>query len=77
MKLNLKFQKQIKIIDSSLEKILVQSNIDYITSKYKEFYDKFSLVDFTKYSQKYIIYHSTNDVITDLKMYFIDSLTQK
>lgn len=77
MKLNLKFQKQIKIIDPSLEKTLVQSNIGYISQKYQEFFDKFSKVDFTKFPQKYIIYNSVNEVIQDLKMYFIDSLTQK
>ena len=77
MKLNLKFQKGIKIIDSSLEKILVQSNIEYVTQKYQEFYEKFSKTDFTKFPQKYIVYNSVNDVVQDLKMYFIDSLTQK
>lgn len=77
MKLNLKFQKQITIIDSSIEKVLVQSNIDHISQKYQDFYDKFSKLDFTKFPQKYILYSSQNDVIQDLKMYFIDSLIQK
>ena len=77
MKFNLKFQKQIKIIDSSLEKLLVQSNIDYISAKYQYFYEKFAKVDFTKFPNKYIIYNSPNDVVQDLKLYFIDSLTQK
>lgn len=77
MKFNLKFQKQIKIIDSSLEKLIVQSNIDYIGAKYKDFYERFAKVDFTKFPNKYIIYNSPNDVVQDLKLYFIDSLTQK
>ena len=77
MKLKLKFQKQIKIIDSTLEKLLVQSNIDYISIKYQEFYERFSKVNFATNPQKYIIYQSVNDVLQDLKMYFIDSLIQK
>ena len=60
-----------------MEKIMLQSNIDYISIKYQDFFERFSKVDFTKFPQKYIIYNSVNDVVQDLKMYFTDSLTQK
>lgn len=74
MKINLNFQKQIKIIDSTLEKNIIQNNIDYVSKRYQDFIDKYLKYDFTKFKNKYILYQSSSDVIQDLKMYFIDSI---
>jgi len=73
MKINLKFQQNIQIIDSSLEKILIEANIEKIGKPYEEFYLKYANCGFTKFRNKYILYGSVNDVIQDLKIYFIPS----
>lgn len=77
MKLNLKFQQQLQIIETSLEKKLIDSNIEYLTSKYEAMFDKFANSGFTKFKNKYIIYGSKNDVIQDLKLYFMPGSSMK
>jgi hypothetical protein len=71
MKINLKFQQQIQIIDVSLEKKLIEANIDFIVSRYASLYDRFCESGFTKFKNKYVLYSSANDVIQDLKFYFM------
>jgi hypothetical protein len=73
MKINLKFQQNIQIIDSSLEKMLIEANIDKIAKQYEEFYLKYANCGFTKFRNKYITYGSGSDVIQDLKIYFMPS----
>jgi exocyst complex protein 7 len=73
MKLNLKFQRQIRIIDNAIEKQIVQANIEYVVPKYQEFFEKYSKLSFTEFQNKYILYQNSNDVVSDLKLYFIDS----
>lgn len=71
MKINLKFQQQIQIIDNSLEKKLIEANINFIVSRYANLYDRFCESGFTKFKNKYVLYSSANDVIQDLKFYFM------
>ena len=71
MKINLKFQQHIQIIDNSLEKMLINANVEYIAQRYQDFYDKYNTLGFTKFRNKYLLYSSSNDVIQDLKLYFM------
>lgn len=77
MKNNQNMQRHIKIIDSNLEKSIIQDNIDYIAPRYQLFYDKFCSAKFTQYRQKYLVYNNSNEVIQDLKLYFSDALILK
>lgn len=77
MKINLKFQQHIQIIDPTLEKKLIESNIETIANKYQEFYERFNDTGFTKFRNKYIIYTSANEVIQDLKLYFMADIIKK
>jgi len=78
MKINLKFQQHIQIIDGSLEKMLISANMEHIAGRYEEFYNKFNNTGFTKFRNKYIVYNSSSDVSQDLKMYFMpDSIFRK
>jgi hypothetical protein len=75
MKMNLKFQKHIQIIDPSLEKALINSNIEHIAERYQRFYDLFNNSGFTKFRNKYIQYVSSSDITQDLKMYFMPDVS--
>jgi hypothetical protein len=77
MQVNLKLQQKVKIIDTSLEKMLVNENINYLAERYQEFYSQFNNSGFTKFRNKYIKYESAADVAQDLKMYFSDSVLFK
>lgn len=71
MKINLKFQQHMQIIDHSLETKIINANIEYICKRYKEFYEKYGIVTFTRFRNKYIIYGNENEVEQDLKLYFM------
>lgn len=74
MKLNLKFQQNAQVIDSNIEKLIVNANINTIVNKYDNLHKKFADSGFTKFKEKYIIYQSESDVIRDLKLYFSNPL---
>ena len=42
MKINLKFQQHMQIIDHSLETKIINSNIEHISKKYQGFYEKYA-----------------------------------
>ena len=71
MKVNLKFQQHIQIIDRSIEQRLIDENIKYICKRYQDFYDKYNDTGFTRFRNKYIAYMNQGDVEQDLKLYFI------
>lgn len=71
MKINLKFQQHMQIIDHSLETKIINANIEHISKRYQEFYDKYSNIPFTKFKNKYIVYSGQEDVEQDLKLYFM------
>jgi len=77
MKNNQNMQRHIKIIDANLEKSIIRENIDYISSKYQNFYDKFHNCGFTQFKNIYIVYNNATEVIQDLKLYFSDALILK
>lgn len=71
MKINLKFQQHMQIIDHSLETKIINANIEHISKKYQGFYEKYANIPFTKFKNKYIVYTSQEDVEQDLKLYFM------
>jgi hypothetical protein len=77
MQINLKLQQRVKIVDPSLEKSLINENINYLAERYQAFYDIFNNSGFTKFRNKYIKYESAADVTQELKMYFSDSVLFK
>jgi hypothetical protein len=72
MKINLKFQQNIQIIDSSLEKMLINANIEYIAGRYQEFVEKFG-----QFTPKCVLFSTSNDVVQDLKLYFMPNSNKK
>jgi hypothetical protein len=78
MKINMKFQQHIQIIDRSLENLLINENVNHIADRYEAFYNTFNPTGFTKFRNKYIVYSSKSDVIQDLKIYFMpDNIVNK
>ena len=71
MKINLKFQQNVQIVDRELENRIIQANIDYIVHRYMEVFEKYGGVVFTKFKEKYMVYTSQEDVEQDLKLYFM------
>ena len=71
MKINLKFQQNIQIVDRDLEKRIIEANIEYIVNRYMEVFEKYGGVVFTKFKEKYMVYTSQEDVEQDLKLYFM------
>ena len=52
MKINLKFQQNIQIVDRDLEKRIIEANIEYIVNRYMEVFEKYGGVVFTKFKEK-------------------------
>jgi hypothetical protein len=77
MKINLKFQQHMQIIDPNLEKNMIDANIQFIAQNYEEFYTVLANSGFTKFKNKYVLYMSANDVIQDLKLYFMQDFKKK
>ena len=71
MKINLKFQQNVQIVDRDLEKRIIEANIEYIVNRYMEMFEKYGGVVFTKFKEKYMVYTSQEDVEQDLKLYFM------
>ena len=70
MKLNLKIQQHIQIIDKNIEKSMVKNNIKYITKNYQEILNKYQNVNFSKNIDKVIIYKNIEQVSNELQTYF-------
>jgi uncharacterized membrane protein YheB (UPF0754 family) len=70
MKLNLKIQQHIQIIDKNIEKSMVKNNIKYITKNYQEILNKYQNVNFSKNIDKVIIYKDIEQVSNELQTYF-------
>ena len=71
MKINLKFQQNVQIVDRDLEKRIIEANIECIVNRYMEVFEKYGGVVFTKFKEKYMVYTSQEDVEQDLKLYFM------
>lgn len=71
MKINLKFQQHLQVIDRVIETRIIDANIQYLCERYQLFINKYSTAAFTKYRNKYIIYLTPSDVEQDLRLYFM------
>lgn len=74
MKLNLKIQQHIQIIDRNIQNTLINENINYVAKRYEGLYTKCRNAGYLKVNDKFIQYSSADDVIQDLKMYFMPNV---
>ncbi len=65
-----RLQQGYSVPDPELRLKLQRASRDYIIPKYKEFYDKYSHVQFTKNSEKYVRFNPNN--VADLIDNFFD-----
>ena len=70
MKINLKIQQHIQIIDKNIEKSMVKNNISFVCKKYQIILDKYKNVNFTRNIDKIILYKNIKQVEQDLQTYF-------
>ena len=70
MKLNLKIQQHMQIIDKNIEKLMVKNNINFVCKRYQNTLDKYKNINFTKNLDKIVLYKNTEQVTNELKTYF-------
>ena len=70
MKLNLKIQQHIQIIDKNIEKSMVKNNISFITKKYQALLDKYKDIKFSKNVDRIIIYKNVGQITEELNTFF-------
>ena len=70
MKINLKIQQHIQIIDKNIEKLMVNNNVNYVCKRYQILLDKYKNVKFTKNEDKIILYKNVQEVSQELQTYF-------
>lgn len=70
MKLNLKIQQHIQIIDKNIEKSMVKNNISFITKKYQALLDKYKDIKFSKNVDRIIIYKNVGQIAEELNTFF-------
>ncbi len=70
MKLNLKIQQHIQIIDKNIENSMVNNNISFITKRYQLLLDKYKDIKFSKKVDKIIIYKNVEQITKKLKTFF-------
>ena len=70
MKINLKIQQHMQIIDKNIEKSMVKNNISFVCKRYQIILDKYKNVNFTRNIDKIILYKNINQVQQDLQTYF-------
>ena len=70
MKLNLKIQQHIQIIDKNIEMSMIKNNISYICKRYQIVLDRYKNINFTKNIDKIILYKNVEQIEQELKTYF-------
>ena len=70
MKINLKIQQHMQIIDKNIEKSMVKNNINFVCKRYRVVLDKYKNIKFTKNEDKIILYKNIEQVEQELKTYF-------
>ena len=70
MKLNLKIQQHIQIIDKNIEMSMIKNNISYICKRYQIVLDRYKNINFTKNNDKIILYKNVEQIEQELKTYF-------
>ena len=70
MKINLKVQQHIQIIDKNIENSMIKNNISYLTKRYQKILDKYQNIHFSSNIDKIIIYKNIEQIEQELKTYF-------
>ena len=70
MKINLKVQQHIQIIDKNIEKLMVKNNISYVCKRYQIILDRYKNINFTRNLDKIVLYKNVQQVEQELKEYF-------
>ena len=70
MKINLKIQQHIQIIDKNIEMSMVKNNISYVCKKYQVILDKYKNINFSRNIDKFILYKNVQQIEQELKTYF-------
>ena len=70
MKINLKIQQHVQIIDPNIEKLMVKNNISYVCKRYQIILDRYKTINFTRNFDKIVLYKNVQQVEQELKEYF-------
>ena len=70
MKINLKIQQHIQIIDKNIEMSMVKNNISYVCKRYQVILDKYKNINFSRNIDKFILYKNVQQIEQELKTYF-------
>ena len=70
MKINLKVQQHIQIIDKNIEMLMIKNNISYVTKRYQIVLDRYKNVNFSKNVDKIILYKNIEQIEQELRTYF-------
>ena len=70
MKINLKIQQHVQIIDPNIEKLMVKNNISYVCKRYQIILDRYKNINFTRNFDKIVLYKNVQQVEQELKEYF-------
>ena len=70
MKINLKVQQHIQIIDKNIEMLMIKNNISYVTKRYQIVLDRYKNVNFSRNVDKIILYKNTEQIEQELRTYF-------
>jgi len=70
MKINLKVQQHIQIIDKNIENSMIKNNISYLNKRYQKILDKYQNIHFSSNIDKIIIYKNIEQIEQELKTYF-------
>ena len=70
MKINLKVQQHIQIIDKNIEMLMIKNNISYVTKRYQIVLDRYKNVNFSRNVDKIILYKNIEQIEQELRTYF-------
>ena len=70
MKINLKVQQHIQIIDKNIEMLMIKNNISYVTKRYQIILDRYKNINFSRNVDKIILYKNIEQIEQELRTYF-------
>ena len=70
MKINLKVQQHIQIIDKNIENSMIKNNISYLTKRYQKILERYQNINFSTNIDKIILYKNIQQVEQELRTYF-------
>ncbi len=77
---HIKIQKQLKIVETSIEKVILEKSIDYLLGEYEKFNSEYNnykaLSEDNKINDKYIVY-SSKDLEQEIRLFFSSHILLK